>query len=114
MTVNVSFSDYKCGSCTLYIVLFVVFLVASVIISAAFNYFHWYLKDSNDQLCLKNDNVRIKFNTKLFFNRITNIKNFDPSLLSIDQVSFKKCTDCVIYYINISKILIIKILSILF
>ena len=26
-------SDYKCGSCTLYIVLFVVFLVTSVIIS---------------------------------------------------------------------------------
>ena len=52
-TVNVSFSDYKCGSCTLYIVLFFIFLVTSVIISAVFIYFHWYLKESNDHLHLK-------------------------------------------------------------
>ena len=52
-TLNVSLSDYKCGSCTLYIVLFVVFLVASVIISAVFTYFYLYLKESNDQLYLK-------------------------------------------------------------
>ena len=61
-TVNVSSSDYKCGSCTLYIVLFVVFLVTRVIISAVFIYFHWYLKESNDQLYLNKDNVRIKLN----------------------------------------------------
>ena len=59
--VNVSLSDYKRGSCTLYIVLFVVFLVTSVIITAVFIYFHWYLKESNDQLYLKKDTVRIKF-----------------------------------------------------
>ena len=35
-TLNVSLSDYTCGSCTLNIVLFVVFLVTSVIISAVF------------------------------------------------------------------------------
>ena len=40
-TLNVSLSDYKCGSCTLYIGLFVVFLLTSVIISAVFIYFHW-------------------------------------------------------------------------
>ena len=34
----------KCGSCTLYIVLFVVFLTASVIISSVFIYFYWYSK----------------------------------------------------------------------
>ena len=62
-TVNVSSSDYKCGSCTLYIVLFVVFLVTSVIVSAVFIYFYWYLKQSNDQLHFKKDNVRIKFNS---------------------------------------------------
>ena len=61
-TLNVSLSDYKCGSCTLYIVLFAVFLVKSVIISAVFIYFPWYLKESNDQLYLKKDVVRIKFN----------------------------------------------------
>ena len=59
---NVSSSDYKFGSCTLYIALFVVFLVTSVIISAVIIYFHWYLKECNDQLYLKKDNVCIKFN----------------------------------------------------
>ena len=52
-TINVSSSDYKSGSCTLDIVLFVAFLVMSVIISTVFIYFHWYLKESNDQLYLK-------------------------------------------------------------
>ena len=48
-TVNVLSSDYKCGSFTLYIVLFAVFLVIRVIISAVFIYFCWYLKESNDR-----------------------------------------------------------------
>ena len=39
-TLNVSLSDYKRGSCTLYIVLFIVFLVTSAIISDAFIYFY--------------------------------------------------------------------------
>ena len=43
-TLNVSLSDYKCGSCTLYIVLFAVFLVASTVISTVFIYFYWYSK----------------------------------------------------------------------
>ena len=43
-TLNVSLSDYKCNSCTLYIVLFVIFLVTSIVISAAFIYFYWYSK----------------------------------------------------------------------
>ena len=38
-----SLNDYKCGSCTLYIVLFVVFLVTSVI-SSVFIYFYWCSK----------------------------------------------------------------------
>ena len=28
---------------------------------------------------------------------MTNIRNFEPNLLSMDQVSFEKNTDCVIY-----------------
>ena len=32
--------------------------------------------------------VNIKNRPYFFFNSSTNIKNFDPSLLSIDQVSF--------------------------
>ena len=39
-------NDYKkvCGSCTLYIVLFVVFLLTSIVISSVFIYFYWYSK----------------------------------------------------------------------
>ena len=33
-----------CGSCTLYIVLFAVFLVTSTVISTAIIYFYWYSK----------------------------------------------------------------------
>ena len=36
---------------------------------------------------------------------MTNIKNFDSSLLSIDQVLFLKNTDCVIYDIEYFKAL---------
>ena len=41
-------NDYKkvCSSCTIYIVLFAIFLIKSTIISSAFTYFHWYLKRS--------------------------------------------------------------------
>ena len=47
-------NDYKkvCNSCTIYIVLFAVFFIASICISCVFMYFHWYLKK---------DNVRIMF-----------------------------------------------------
>ena len=39
-------NDYGnvCNSCTLYIVLFAIFLIISTIISI---YFHWYLKRNN-------------------------------------------------------------------
>ena len=43
-TLNVSLSDYKCNSCTLYIVLFVIFLVTSRVIGTVFVYFYWYSK----------------------------------------------------------------------
>ena len=41
---TISLNDCKnvCGSCTLYIVLFVVFLVTSTVISSVFIYFYWY------------------------------------------------------------------------
>ena len=56
-TLNVSLTDYKCNSCSLYIVLFAVFLRAIVIFIAVFIYFCWYSKKSNAQLYLKKDNV---------------------------------------------------------
>ena len=53
-TVNVIPLNAKlCNSCTIYIALFVIFLIISISISSVFIYFHWYLRK---------DNVRVKFN----------------------------------------------------
>ena len=46
--------------------------------------------------------VNIKNRQNYFFNSMTNIKNFDSNLLSIDQISFKS-NDCVIYDIKYLK-----------
>ena len=37
-------NNYKCNSCTLYIVLFSILFTINVGIGAYFVYFHWYLK----------------------------------------------------------------------
>ena len=42
--------------------------------------------------------TNIKNSQNYFFNDLTNIKNFDPSLLNIDQISFEN-NDSVIYKI---------------
>ena len=52
--------------------------------------------------------VNLKSRPYSCFNSMINIKN--PSLLSIDQVSFKKSTDCVIYDIEYFKNLFILFL----
>ena len=36
-----------CNSWTVYIVLFVIFLITSIFICSVFIYFHWYLKKDN-------------------------------------------------------------------
>ena len=43
--ISVALNDYKnvCGSCTIYVVLLVIFFRISISISNAFIYFHWYL-----------------------------------------------------------------------
>ena len=46
--------------------------------------------------------VNIENRQNYFFNSMTNIKNFDPNLLSIDQISIKS-TDSVIYDIEYIK-----------
>ena len=51
-------SSNDCASCTLYFMLFRVFLSTSVVISRAFVYFHWY---KNKQLDLKNDAPYVKY-----------------------------------------------------
>ena len=47
--------------------------------------------------------VNIKNRQNYCFNSMSNIKNFDPNLLSIDQILLKKSTDCVIYHIKYFK-----------
>ena len=46
MIYNDTLKDYKkvCGSCTLYIVLFVLFFVTRLVISSVLIYLQWYLK----------------------------------------------------------------------
>ena len=51
-TLNMTSSN-DCASCTLYVVLFTVFLSESMVISAVFVYFHFVQK--NKQLDLKRD-----------------------------------------------------------
>ena len=50
-TFNFLVSDYKCSSCTLYVVLFVVILVIGVIIGSVFIYFYWYSKSTSKSYC---------------------------------------------------------------
>ena len=57
-TLSATSSD-DCASCTLYVVLFAVFLTASVIISGVFVHFHWYKE--NNQLNLKKDVPDVKY-----------------------------------------------------
>ena len=52
-------SSNDCASCTVYVVLFVVFLVLRLIASSVFTYFYWYKKSSTE----KND-ARITFNPR--------------------------------------------------
>ena len=56
---EIPFNDYKIvGNCRLYIVLFVVFLVASTVISTVFIYFHWYSKKLQSFTTNINDNYQ--------------------------------------------------------
>ena len=52
MICNGTLNDYGnvCNSCTLYIVLFIIFLIISRSISSEFIYFHWNLKKSNTNI----------------------------------------------------------------
>ena len=52
-TVNeIPLNENVCNSCTIYIVLFIIFLIISINISSAFIYFHWYLKKCNIECIL--------------------------------------------------------------
>ena len=46
MIYNTTLNDYEkvCKSCTIYIVLLIIFFITSINISSVFIYFHWYLK----------------------------------------------------------------------
>ena len=43
-------SSSECASCTIYFMLFVVFLATSIIISSVFVYFYWHKKNINSQI----------------------------------------------------------------
>ena len=58
-TLNVTSSN-DCASCTVYVVLFAVFLVTSIIIGGVFVYFYWY-SEKNNQLGLKKDAPNVKY-----------------------------------------------------
>ena len=46
MCYNSTLNDYKkiCSSCTIYIVLLIIFFITSITISSALIYFNWYFK----------------------------------------------------------------------
>ena len=46
MIYNGTLNDYRkvCNSCTIYLILFVIFFIISISIGTACFYFHWYLK----------------------------------------------------------------------
>ena len=52
-------SSSDCGSCTVYVVLFVVFLLLCLITSSVFVYFYWYQRSNTEK-----NSVRIGFNPK--------------------------------------------------
>ena len=47
-TLNLTSSN-DCGSCTVYVVLFVVFLLLCLIISGVFVYFYWYKRSNTEK-----------------------------------------------------------------
>ena len=49
---NATLNDHgkACSSCTIYILLLVMFFIISIGISCALAYFHWYLKKSNTNI----------------------------------------------------------------
>ena len=60
----ITLNDYKkvCGSCTLYIVLFTVFLLTSTVISSVFIYFYWYSKEIILQMLIASTNKNSQTN----------------------------------------------------
>ena len=86
-----------CISCSVCIVLLVIFFILSISISSVFIYFYWYLKNSNTGVT----NIKCNFNECNFIEYIMgnikeinikngiNITNFDPNLVKIDKKSYK-------------------------
>ena len=59
MIYNGTLNDYGkiCNSCTVYVLLLVIFFITSVSISSIFIYFHWYLKRRYTNITNVNDNT---------------------------------------------------------
>ena len=56
---NATLNDHGkvCSSCTIYIVLLVIFFIISIVISCVFVCFHWYIKKSNTKITNINANT---------------------------------------------------------
>ena len=89
----------KCDSCTIYMVLFAIFFIASICISSVFIYFIGILKS-----ILVFKKINIKNRTYYFLNDMINIKDFDPSLIKIDKKSYENIGIYYIGYITIESI----------
>ena len=62
--ISVTLNDYKnmCGSCTIYMILIVIFFVISISISCAFIYFYGYLKKDNTSI----SNINVNAETVIY------------------------------------------------
>ena len=86
----------------------ILFLLVSVIITGAFIFILIHTQKENckiiTKLIITNINENHKANEykkllKLFFNDMTNISDFDPSLLNVDYIEFKS-NNSIIYEIK--------------
>ena len=95
-----------CNSCMVYIVLFDIFLIASICICSVFIYFHWYLKKDNMStnfnvgylnVYMTAKQIDIKNRTYYTYNDLNIIKNFNSNNLKLDK---KSVLGNYVYYIG--------------
>ena len=90
-------NNYKCNSCTMYIVLFSILFIINVGIGAYFVYYKYVNRNKKNlskyyhyvYQMAEVKQINIKNQTYYFYNDIINIKNFDAELLKIDKKSYK-------------------------
>ena len=96
MTYNSTLNDYEkiCSSCTIHIVLFVIFFLKCVSISSIFIYFNWYLKRKYIETKTYWMQFHWTYKWELLCRSILKIvhitfKDFHSSLLKLDKKPYK-------------------------